>query len=255
MATHNEAKLKSLLTAHLPGTISVASWLEQRGISHDLQKYYRRSGWLETAGTGAFKRPGEHVTWQGGLYAIQAQSRLPIHAGALTALALQGHSHYVRLGAETVFLFSQPRVSLPAWFRNHDWQQPVQHCKTSILPENLALTDFQAPTFSIRISSPERAILECLHLSPDTIDLMECYQVMGGMTTLRPKLIQPLLEQCRSIKVKRLFLYMAGKADHDWQKRLDLSVLNLGKGDRSITKGGAYIAKFGITIPEELASA
>jgi hypothetical protein len=255
MATQNEAKLKNLLAAHLPGTICVASWLEQHGVSRNLQKYYRRSGWLETAGTGAFKRSGENVGWQGGLYALQTQSRLPIHAGALTALALQGYSHYVRLGPETVFLFSLPRVAMPAWFRNHDWGQPVQHRKTSFLPENLALTDYQTPTFSIRISSPERAILECLHLSPDTVDLMECYQIMAGMTTLRPKLLQPILEQCKSIKVKRLFLYMANRAGHDWQKRLDLSLLELGRGARSITKGGVYIAQFGITIPEELARA
>jgi hypothetical protein len=253
MATHNEAKLKNLLAAHLPGTILVASWLEQRGVSRDLQKYYRRSGWLETAGTGAFKRPGEHITWQGGLYALQSENHLRIHAGALTALRLQGYSHYVRLGAETIFLFSKPRVGLPAWFRHHDWQQPVRHCKTSILPENLGLADFQNPTFSISISSPERAILECLHLSPEVIDLMECYQMMAGMTTLRPKLLQSLLEQCRSIKVKRLFLYMASKAGHDWQKRLNVTALDLGKGDRSITKGGVYIAQFSITVPEELA--
>ena len=174
MATHNEEKLKNLLAAHLPGTVLVASWLEQRGISRDLQKYYRRSGWLQTAGTGAFQRPGEEVTWQGGLYALQSQSHLPIHAGALTALALQGYSHYVRLGSESVFLFSTPRVGLPAWFRNHDWHQPVRHYRTSILPEDLTLTEYQTPTFSIRISAPERAVLECLYLSPSIIDLMEC---------------------------------------------------------------------------------
>ena len=93
MATYNEAKLKNLLAAHVPGTILVAPWLEQQGISHDLQKYYRRSGWLETAGTGAFKRPGEQVTWQGGLYALQMENHLPVQAGALTALALEGYSH------------------------------------------------------------------------------------------------------------------------------------------------------------------
>jgi hypothetical protein len=51
----------------------------------------------------------------GGLYALQMESHLAVHAGALTALALQGYSHYVRLGPETVFLFSKPRVILPAW--------------------------------------------------------------------------------------------------------------------------------------------
>lgn len=253
MAPYSEVKLKKLLEVHLPGTICVAPWLERHGISRDLQKHYRKSGWLETAGTGAFKRPGEQVTWQGGLYAIQSQSGLPVHAGALTALELQGYAHYVRLGAETIFLFSPPKTNLPAWFRNHDWGQGVQHCRTSILPDNLALMDFKAAAFSIKISAPERAILECLHLSPDTVDLVECYQVMQGLTTLRPKLLQPLLEQCSSIKVKRLFLYMTHKAGHDWRKRLDLSRLELGTGDRSIITGGVYIAQFGIIISKELA--
>lgn len=253
MTTHNEEKLKKLLAQHLPGTVSVAAWLMRCGISRDLQKHYRNSGWLESAGTGAFKRPGEKVTWQGGLYALQSQSGLVVHAGALTALALQGYAHYVRLGAETVFLFSPPKTNLPAWFKHHDWGPVLHHSKTSILPERIGLHDFQVGQFSITISSPERAFLECLYLSPDTVNLVECYQVMEGLTTLRPKILQPLLAQCRSIKVKRLFLYMAHKANHDWQKRLDVSQLELGTGDRSIVSGGVYASGFGITIPAELA--
>lgn len=252
MTTDNEAKLKKLLGAHLPGTAYVAAWLEGRGISRDLQAYYRKSGWLESLGWGALRRPSELVTWQGGLYALQAQSGLPVHAGALTALALQGFSHYVRLGAESVFLFSTPKTSLPAWFKNCDWGQKVNYFSTSVLPPSLGLMDYQAGGFSIKISAPERAMLECLYLTPDTVDLVECYQVMEGLTTLRPKLLQPLLEQCNSVKVKRLFLYMAEKAGYAWFKRLDTKTFDLGAGDREITKGGVYISRYGLILPEEL---
>src|SRR5690625_4686064 len=241
-----------MLDSHLPRTVYVAAWLEGPGISRDLQKRYRKNGWLETAGRGAFKRPGERVTWQGGLYALQVQSRLPVHAGALTALTLQGFGHYIRLGAGTVFLFSPPKTDLPAWFRNRDWNQNIHHSRTSVLPPGLGLTDYQAGAFSIKISAPERAFLECLHLAPDTVDLVECYQVMEGLTTLRPKLLQPLLEQSGSIKVTRLFLYMAEKAGHDWFTRLDVAKFNLGAGDRAISKGGVYISRYGLTVPEEL---
>lgn len=243
-----------LLDAHLAGTVYVAAWLEGRGISRDLQKHYRRSGWLESAGTGAFKRPGEQVTWQGGLYALQAQSGLAVHAGALTALALQGFAHYIRLGAETVFLFSPPRVSLPAWFRTRDWGQAIHHCKTSVLPAALGLADYQAGAFSIKIAVPERAFLESLHLAPDTVDLMECYQIMEGLTTLRPKLLQQLLEQCGSVKAKRLFLFMAEKAGHEWFKRLNVEKLDLGTGARTVTKGGVYVSSYSLTLPKELVS-
>lgn len=252
MSIKNDGKLKNLLATHLSGTVCVSPWLERQGISPALQQRYRTSGWLEPVGRGAYKRPNEQVTWQGGLYAMQAQSDLPIHAGALTALALQGYAHYVRLGAETVFLFSPPKINLPAWFRNRDWGQKIHHCKTSVLPSGLGLVDYQAGAFSVKISGSERAFLECLHLAPDTVDLVECYQVMEGLTTLRPKLLQPLLEQCSSVKVKRLFLYMAEKAGQDWLNDLDISKFDLGAGARTLTKGGVYVSRYGLTVPEEL---
>ena len=108
MTTNTDNKLKSLLDVHVPETVLLASWLEKMGISHDLQKYYRRSGWLESLGTGAYKRPKESVRWQGGLFSLQTQAKLPVHVGGLTALALYGFTHYIRLGDETVYLFSSP---------------------------------------------------------------------------------------------------------------------------------------------------
>ena len=252
MTTYKKEKIKRLLEEHLPGTVYVAPWLEKRGISRDLQKHYRTSGWLESLGRGAFKRPGEEVTWAGGLYALQAQSGLAVHAGALTALAFWGFAHYIRLGAATVFLFSPPQTRLPAWFRRRDWGQTIHHCNTSALPPGLALADYQAGAFAVKIATPERAFLECLRLAPNRIDLVECYQVMEGLTTLRPGLLQPLLEQCRSIKIKRLFLYMAEKAGQDWLRDLDSSRFDLGTGDRAITKGGVYVSSYGLSLPGAL---
>jgi hypothetical protein len=252
MATDNEHKIQKMLALHKQGTVCLASWLESNRISRDLQAYYRRSGWLASIGKGAFIRPDDTVGWQGGLYALQAQANLPIHAGAMTALAMQGFAHYVRMGAEQVYLFAPPKTPYPAWFKTHDWGTGIQFVRTSILPNNLGLTEHEPKTFSIRISALERAILECLHLAPDTVDLVECAHVMEGLTTLRPKILQPLLEQCGSIKVKRLFLYLASRTGHDWFKRLDPSKLELGTGDRTITKGGIYVAQYGITVPQEL---
>lgn len=254
MATNNEQKIKKLLGLHQPGTVCLAAWLEGFSISRNLQTYYRRSGWLEAIGKGAFKRPGDDVHWQGGLYTLQVQARLPIHVGAMTALSMQGLAHYLRLGTETVFLFSIPKKPLPAWFRNHDWNVVIRHIKTTVLPDTLGLTDREEKNFTIEMSGPERAILECLYLAPDEQDLLECYQVMEGLANLRPKLVQELLEACTSIQVKRLFLYMAEKANHQWLSFIDTSRLELGKGDRSVVKGGIYISKYRMTIPRELAA-
>jgi hypothetical protein len=252
MTTKNETKLKKLLNRHQLGTVSLAAWLEGLGISRDLQKYYCRSGWLESLGTGAFKRPGDTVGWQGGIYALQTQAQFSVHAGAITALTMQGFAHYVRMGLEKIYLFSGPKTQLPAWFRKHDWGAPIQSVSSSFLPSGIGLNDYGEKTFSIRISSPERGMLECLYLAPENQDLIECYQVMEGLANLRPKLVQKLLEQCNSIKAKRLFLYMAEKAHHQWLPFVKTTKVDLGSGERSLGKGGVYVSKYQLVLPEAL---
>jgi hypothetical protein len=254
MSIDKQSKIQKMLQAWPAGTVATSAWFSEMGITSQLLKRYTQSQWVTPLASGAYIKTGDQVGWQGALYALQEQKELPVHAGALTALALQGYAHYVRLSAETVFLFSPAKTNLPPWLRTHDWEQKLSICQTNFLLEENGLVSFQTPTFSLKISAPERAILECLYLSPEEVDLTECYQMIEGMTTLRPKLVQSLLEQCHSVKVKRLFLYMARKSGHDWYKRLDSTRLDLGKGDRAIVKGGVYVREFGIVIPEGLAS-
>jgi hypothetical protein len=254
MANNSEHKLKRLLENHQPGTVCLASWLEDHAdISRNLQTYYRKAGWLESVGSGAFKRPGDAITWKGALHTLQTQAKLPIHVGARTALALQGRSHYLQMGRQTVFLFSPPRTHLPRWFKAYDWQATIQYINTNVLPEGLGLVEERERDFAFKVSAPERAMLECLYLSPESLDLVECYQIMEGLNNLRPKLVQQLLEACSSIKAKRLFLFMAEKAAHQWFHYLDVGKVNLGSGVRSLVQDGAYVASYKITVPMELA--
>jgi hypothetical protein len=252
VSTNNEIKLKNLLEIHVPGTILLASWLVQTGFSHDLQQRYRKSNWLESVGVGAFKRPGESITWQGALYSLQKQNQLAIHVGGLTALSLAGFSHYLRTGNEKVYLYSDPQIKLQLWFKKYFNSETIVQVRTSMLPGIVGLTEYQTTQFQLNISSPERAIFESLFLVPDKMDMMEVYQIMTSLVNLRPGVVQKLLEVCTSVKVKRLFLYMAKKANHQWFTFLDLSAVNLGTGDRSIVKNGNYNSEFHITIPKEL---
>jgi len=84
------------------------------------------------------------------------------------------------------------------------------------------------------------------------LDLVEVYQIIEGLQTLRPSLVQELLENCKSIKVKRLFLYMAEKANLPVLKHLKMVKINVGSGDRTIVAEGEYVSKYGLTLPEEL---
>ena len=252
MTTNYDKKLMNLLSNHVPGTVLLASWLEKNGISRDLQQYYLKSGWLESYGIGAFKRPNEKVRWTGALNSLQRQTDLPVHVGGLTSISLQGLSHYVRMEKESLYLFTPQYVKLPKWFLVQEWSNQIIHVKTKFLPANSALFDYSQDAMKLQISSPERAILECLYQTPNRFDIMECYQIFEGFVNLRPNTLQELLENCSSIKVKRLFLFMASKANHQWLDFVDQSRIELGTGDRVIVKGGVYISKYKISVPTEL---
>jgi hypothetical protein len=68
---------------------------------------------------------------------------------------------------------------------------------------------------------------------------------------LRPNVVQALLEQCTSAKVKRFFLWSAEEAQHQWFDRLDTAIVDLGSGKRQLFKGGRLNKKYAITVPPQ----
>ena len=61
-----------------------------------------------------------------------------------------------------------------------------------------------------------------------------------------------MLTSCRSVKVKRLFLWFAERHQHAWLKKLDRNRIDLGKGNRMLVRGGKLDPKFKITVPESI---
>jgi hypothetical protein len=101
----------------------------------------------------------------------------------------------------------------------------------------------------MRIASPERAAMEMLYLVPAKVGFDEASLVMESLATLRPDVVQSLLETCRSVKVKRLFMYISEKHGHSWVGKLNLSWVDFGKGKRMIVSGGEFDTKYQITVP------
>ncbi len=252
MSNEKPSKINQLLLSQPSGVIFLSSWLVDQGYSLDLQKRYKKSNWLKSIGTGAMIRVGDDVGYEGAIYALQNQVKYQLHPGGKTALSLQGKSHYLDLGLSKVFIFGEPKATLPGWFKTHNWGPEIIYRTSSFLPAHLGLSKLEVRNFSIKISSPARAMLECLYLVPSEQSLTECFELMEGLNNLRPNLVQELLEQCTSIKVKRLFLYLAEKVNHGWLKYLKLEEIDLGKGKRSIIKNGVYIPRYQITVSKEL---
>lgn len=253
MTTENDTKLRRLFKVLQQGNVVTVPLLESLGISDNLRKYYLESGWLESLGRGAYKKPGDVIGWQGALNALQKQLGIKVHVGGLSAIDQHGYSHYFRLSKQCLYLFSHQRTTLPKWFINFDWGVELLHKPSSIFPDNTGIKNVEIKGISISVSSPERAIMECLHLAPQNADLVECFQVFEGLVNLKPNLVTELLSKCTSIKVKRLFLYMAEKANHQWFQFIKTDKVNLGNGKRMITTKGVYNAKYLISIPKELA--
>lgn len=252
MSTEKESKLNSLLSAQPLGTVLVSAWLVEQGYSLDLQKRYKKSRWFESIGTGALVRYDDQVDYLGAVYALQTQLGTSVHPAARTALSLQGKAHYLELSTKRAQLFGSRDEHLPLWFKKYDWDLAIDYQKTSFLPPDLGLVDIERKTFLVKVSSPARAIMECLYLAPKSQPLLEVLELMEGLNNLRPASVQRLLEACTSVKVKRLFLYLADKAGHDWFNYIKLDRVDLGSGKRSIVKDGVYVSKYQITVPKEL---
>ena len=231
----------------------MSRWLEAQGAYQQLVHEYEKSGWLQRIGQGAYVRAGDSIEWSGGLHALQEHMKLSVHVGAKTALQMQGYAHFLPMGkGGAVSLFGSPGTRLPAWFRQYDWGTEVRYTTTKLFAEDLnaALTNKELATYAITVSAPERAIMEVLYLVPAEESFEEGGLLMESLTTLRPHLVQSLLEQCRSVKVKRLFMFLAESHNHAWISKLDLSTVNFGKGKRMIVKGGRLNTKYNITVPD-----
>lgn len=252
MSTGLETKINQLLQKTPQGVVLLANWLCSQGYSYDLQHRYIKSRWLEPVGRGAFKRTGDKVDVYGALYALQKQAGKNVHIGGRSSLVLQGFAHFIEMQETKPVVFTHTRTKLPTWFLSNKEFIAPHVIKTNFLPMNIGLTSFAVKHFSITISSPARAIMECLEMAPNNFDLNEAMLIMEGLTTLKPGEVQTLLRECTSIKVKRLFLYLAEKSGHAWFKYILTDEIDLGSGKRSIVKPGIFITKYQISVPESI---
>ncbi len=252
MSTQIKNKLNQILISWLHGTVATQKWLSQKGVSRFLARKYVKGGWIRPIGPGAFTRADDTVLWIGGLYTIQQQLQLPIHAGGETALRWHGYGHTAPINTvPPLYLFGPKGTKPPSWFLKHKWANKPRYQTTDFLPykKEFGFTVDNQSNFPLTLSSPERAMFETLLLMPRYTTFEGAADLMEGLSTLRPDMVMDLLKACKSIKVKRCFLYMAEHANHAWFKELNLSKVKLGKGKRVVVPGGSFDPKYQITVP------
>lgn len=276
----------NLLQNLLPeGLVADAAWFTRMGYSSSLRSRYITGGWLQKVARGVFRRPPHRpgmsdeevpLRWQHVIISLQMVLDRPIVVGGRTALELHGFAHYAssggpreidlygdepppswltRLPIETPFVFHNSRKL----FRTEPIAQDIEKLKTFSASDQPSVPTHGGLTWTyidgdwpLILSTPERAILELLDNVPTHETFHQADVLMEGLTNLSPKRMNQLLRECRSIKVKRLFLWFAERHDHAWLNRIDRNGIDLGTGKRMLVRRGRLDPKYQITVPEDL---
>ncbi len=257
MVIQKYCKINSLLGLLPEGVAAPSHWLAEQGYSRQLVRKYVQSNWLKPLGRGGYAWAHGTVTWEGVVLGMQHLAGLRFHLGGVSALNRQGVAHYLPLGGENVIhLWGRDKV--PAWVRVINLPVSLAFHTARLFADEAAdvgLVELPSGVrdWTLRASGPERAIMEVLSLVDSTeTSFTHAAELFAGLTSLRPNVINRLLAACVSIKVKRLFLFLADLHGYPWYVRVERQALDLGSGKRVITKGGVLDKQFLITVPQQI---
>jgi hypothetical protein len=268
----------NLLQRSLPeGLLANAAWFEQNGYSRGLRSKYVARGWLDYVARGVYRRPTSRlapksekdVSWETVVISLQTLLKSRFVVGGRTALDLQGFAHYLssvpqrevhlygtskspswvkKLNLESRFVFHNARKLFP----NDVIIEVASEANDPLLRSSYVRQPWGKWQWPLVTSSTERAVLELLDEVPEHETFHQADVLFEGLRNLSPRKMQALLNACRSVKVKRLFLWFAERHQPPWLKLLERDAIDLGKGKRMIAKGGKLDPKFNITVPESL---
>lgn len=251
MSIDNRNKLNRLLQKSNPNGLYFSAWLKENGYSDQLLKKYRDSGWLTTLSKGVMFRTGDKLRSFPVLESYNEQLKKNFHIAAHSALEFSGFNHYVPMGKPLLMVGHPKQEPVPTWMLEGDFDRSLKFFSTETFSKP-QLAPFNPEYPHVQASVPEQAFLECLLLAPKQYSYMDLYYIMEQLTTLRPQVLQPLLENTDNLKVKRMFLYMAEKAGHYWFQSLDTAKFSLGLAKHQLVENGVYVSKYKITVPKEL---
>lgn len=254
MAKQIEGKLNRLGQLLPEGLLVDASWLTAHGYSTSLRHQYVASGWLSQPARQVYQRPQGDLVWQQVVISLQRMLERDLVVGGRTALELQGFAHYLREETKTVHLYG-PEAP-PAWLSKLSaGVEFVYHNSKRLFPDSSSPVISQAWGqwgWELHLSAPERAVLELLDELPDRESFHQVDKLFEGLTNLSPRRLEALLGGCKSVKVKRLFLFFADRHQHGWLNRLNKANLDIGRGKRLLVRGGRLNPTYLITVPEDL---
>lgn len=198
--------------------------LRELGISASLASQNAKSGWLERLSYGVYCFPGDELRLFDCIKFLQSRVK-GLHVAGKSALALHGTRHNLA-ARQSVELWGDQRFQLPEWFtarfpgryssaKLFDWKTEALASKTVMTPPGIPE--------GLKVSVPERAVLELLSEVGTHQGLEEARNLFDGLRPPRLKVLGELLSCCVSVKTTRLFLTWARET-----KIIDVSQLEQG---------------------------
>jgi hypothetical protein len=259
------------------GLLVDASWLAHHGYPTNLRSYYVTTGRLEQPARRVYRRPRGSLSWEQAVISLQTLLGHAVVVGGRTALELQGYAHYLPQSGKEVHLYGPKQLpswlfKLPldarfVWRNDHKlfsdeqvihklpglrWEPEAWRDEPSAGRAGVAVHPWGQWNWPLALSTPERAILELLDELPGRETFHQVDKIMEGLSNLSPRRLQTLLAACKSVKVKRLFFFLADRHNHAWKNRLKKEDIDFGKGKRMLVKGGKLNHAYQITVPEDL---
>jgi hypothetical protein len=259
MRGHLARSINPVLQELIPALPVTQRWFQEQGIARARPSEWAKKGLLENPVRGVYYRPGPTMKWQHVVLALQHIHNLPLGLGGFSALALHGHMHFLPTNEKAVHLYgTEP---LPTW---------VEKLAVAMkLPRFIFHRELLAPGgneasraaiweevewgewgLGLRVASRELAILQWLDELPNRASWENVLRVFEGLTNLRPRLLQELLPT-RSVKVRRLFLYLSShQKNYSWARQVLAQPIDIGTGKRVVFKGGRLDRTYLITVPD-----
>lgn len=241
------------------GLVATRQWVLEQGVSRHALDNAVKSHRLHKLAVGVYARAESRLSWQAVVCSLQRMADRSVLVGGVSALQVLGLGQYLSFGdTQKLHLYAEGKV--PGWLGRVAAKASFQWHSTRMLwgAEVLENKTYQKHLQwrddlpEIALSCSEKAYLEMLADIPDGISFDHADELMQGLTSLSPSKLDALLRGCKSIKVKRLFFWLASRHNYPWFRKLNRDDYDLGKGKRVIAKSGKLDNTYLITVPEHL---
>ena len=263
MKTTHAPNLKSLLKAVPEGFLVDAAWMTDNGFGRGPLRDFLGHGLLERLDRDVYRRPSEGchsgaVGWKTCLLSLQHVMGHDVHIGgavALLTMAYRDLRYHVYRDFPTLVYGDD----FPYWLELLPFDMSFETRRNKLFSdpmlgiEDAGYEKWLPWGWTLRMSTPERAILESLDELPYSYTFSLLDTMFRSLVPLRTELMANMLRSCRKTEVKRLFFVFGDRYDHAWRKNIDPADFDLGTGDLTFSRGGTLHPRYRISVPETYA--